>query len=122
VKVIIVGAGKVGTQLVESLLNEKHEITVIDSSQDVIDRINDFLDVLAVRGNGVSGSLLKEAGCEHADLLIAVTDSSKFEKDGFAKVSNLDSIDIIVTDNSIPEEFKQEVTILLRDNDGIQLM
>ncbi|NLM45836.1 MAG: Trk system potassium transporter TrkA [Firmicutes bacterium] len=76
-KVIIIGAGKVGTQLVESLLNEKHEITVIDSSQEVIDRLNDFLDVLAIRGNGVSSSLLKEAGCEHADLLIAVTDSDE---------------------------------------------
>ncbi|HHX75159.1 MAG TPA: Trk system potassium transporter TrkA, partial [Firmicutes bacterium] len=76
-KVIIIGAGKVGTQLVESLLNEKHEITVIDSSQEVIDRINDILDVLAVRGNGVSSSLLKEAGCEQADLLIAVTDSDE---------------------------------------------
>jgi DeoR family fructose operon transcriptional repressor len=52
---------------------------------------------------------LKKTAIASAREIIAVTDSSKFEKDGFAKVSNLDSIDIIVTDNSIPEEFKQSL-------------
>jgi len=77
VKVIIVGAGKVGTQLVESLLNEKHEVTVIDNSQQVINNLNDNFDVLAVKGNGVSSSLLQEVECAQADLLIAVTDSDE---------------------------------------------
>ncbi|NLM52882.1 MAG: Trk system potassium transporter TrkA [Firmicutes bacterium] len=76
-KVIIVGAGKVGTQLVESLLNEKHEVTVIDNSQQVINNLNDNFDVLAVKGNGVSSSLLQEVECAQADLLIAVTDSDE---------------------------------------------
>ena len=76
-KVVIIGAGKVGTQLVESLLNEKHDITVIDGSQDVIDRFNDSFDVLAIRGNGVSSSLLMQVDSENADLFIAVTDSDE---------------------------------------------
>jgi len=77
VKVVIVGAGKVGSQLVESLLNEKHDVIVIDNRQDVIDRLNDNLDVLAVKGNGVSSSLLRKVECGRADLLIAVTDSDE---------------------------------------------
>ena len=40
-KVIIVGAGKVGYQLVESLVNENHDVLVIDSNQSVIDKLND---------------------------------------------------------------------------------
>ena len=76
-KVIVVGAGKVGTQLVESLLNEKHDVTVIDNSQEVINNLNDNFDVLAIKGNGVSSSLLRDVECSAADLLIAVTDSDE---------------------------------------------
>ncbi|MCR3922910.1 MAG: Trk system potassium transporter TrkA [Firmicutes bacterium] len=76
-KVVIIGAGKVGFQLVESLLNENHEVTVIDSSQTVIDKLMDNFDVLAIKGNGVSSSLLKRLDCGGADLLIAVTNSDE---------------------------------------------
>ncbi|MDI9463548.1 MAG: Trk system potassium transporter TrkA [Bacillota bacterium] len=73
-KVIIIGAGKVGSQLVETLLNDKHDVTVIDISQEIIDNFTDNFDVLAIKGNGVSSSLLREVDCGKADLLIAVTD------------------------------------------------
>ncbi|MDW7683808.1 MAG: Trk system potassium transporter TrkA [Bacillota bacterium] len=76
-KVVIIGAGKVGSQLVESLLNEKHDVIVIDSSQEVINQLNDNFDVLAIKGNGVSSSLLNKVECGDADLLIAVTDSDE---------------------------------------------
>ncbi|NLZ38259.1 MAG: Trk system potassium transporter TrkA [Firmicutes bacterium] len=76
-KTIIIGAGKVGYQLVESLLHENHDITVIDSSQDVIDKLNDNFDVLTLKGNGVSSQLLMQADCANADLLIAVTNSDE---------------------------------------------
>jgi trk system potassium uptake protein TrkA len=77
VKVIIVGAGKVGYQLVESLVNENHDVIVIDSNQSVIDKLNDNFDVLALKGNGVSSRLLEKLDCASADLLIAVTDSDE---------------------------------------------
>jgi len=77
VKIVIIGAGKVGYQLVESLLNENHDITVIDNSQDVIDKLNDNFDVLAIKGNGVSSQLLVKSDCANADLLIAVTNSDE---------------------------------------------
>lgn len=76
-KVVIIGAGKVGMQLVESLLNEKHDVIVIDNDQEVINQLNDTLDVLAVKGNGVSINLLRKVECGNAALLIAVTDSDE---------------------------------------------
>ncbi len=76
-KVVIIGAGKVGVQLLESLLNERHDVIVIDSSQDVIDKLNDNFDALAIKGNGVSSGLLEKIECGNADLLIAVTDSDE---------------------------------------------
>ena len=77
VKVVIVGAGKVGIQLVESLLNEKHEVIIVDSSQEVIDKLTENFDALIIKGNGVSSSLLEKIECGKADLLIAVTNSDE---------------------------------------------
>lgn len=76
-KIVVVGAGKVGLQLVENLSNENHDVTVVDTSQDVIDKLDENFDVLALKGNGVSNSVLNTAGCGSADLLIAVTDSDE---------------------------------------------
>ncbi len=76
-KVVIIGAGKVGFQLMESLLNENHDVIVIDNNQDVIDMLDDDYDVLAVKGNGVSSNLLNSIDCESVDLLIAVTGSDE---------------------------------------------
>lgn len=76
-RAVIIGAGNVGFQLVESLLNENHDVVVIDSNQDVIDKLDDNFDVLAIEGNGVSSSLLTSIDCGSADLLIAVTDSDE---------------------------------------------
>ncbi|HZK23948.1 MAG TPA: Trk system potassium transporter TrkA [Oscillospiraceae bacterium] len=76
-KVIIIGAGKVGYQLVESLVNENHDVTVVDNNQNVIDKLNDNFDVLAMKGNGVSSRLLEKLDCSSADLLIAVTNSDE---------------------------------------------
>jgi trk system potassium uptake protein TrkA len=77
VRIVIVGAGKVGYQLVESLTKENHDLIVIDTNQDVIDKINDNFDVLTRKGNGISSSLLKGLEIEGWDLLIAVTDSDE---------------------------------------------
>jgi trk system potassium uptake protein TrkA len=76
-KIVIIGAGKVGYQLVESLVKEGHNIVVIDINQDILDKINDNFDVLTVRGNGISSKLLKSSEIGGFDLLIAVTDSDE---------------------------------------------
>ncbi|MCR4673704.1 MAG: Trk system potassium transporter TrkA [Lachnospiraceae bacterium] len=75
--VVIVGAGKVGTTLVEQLSKEGNEISLIDSDSAKVDEINNLYDVLGIVGNGASTQVLKEAGIQEADLFIAVTESDE---------------------------------------------
>ena len=76
-KIIIVGNGKVGFSLAEQLVKEKHDITVVDVREDSLRRACDLLDIMVVRGNGVSADTLREAGADHSDLLVAATDSDE---------------------------------------------
>ena len=76
-KVIIIGAGKLGYKVAESLISSHIEVTLVDSSSKVINRINDHLDVLAVHANGLGVDILKELGIQTYDLLIASTDSDE---------------------------------------------
>ena len=73
-KIIIVGSGKVGFTLTQYLVEEGHDITVVDTKETELRRVEDMMDVMTVKGNGVSGSVLREAGVENADVLVAVTD------------------------------------------------
>ena len=72
-KIIIIGTGKVGFSLAEQLLNEKHDITIVDTQDSALRRATDALDIMSVKGNGVSTDTLREAGAEDADLLVAAT-------------------------------------------------
>ncbi len=76
-KIIIVGGGKIGATLIESLESEGHDITVIDNDQRVIDEISNIYDVMCVCGNGVDNETLNEAEVSKAELLIAVTNSDE---------------------------------------------
>lgn len=71
--IIIVGDGKVGVALTEQLSQEGHDVTVIDSNPKVLEQSMESYDVMVVHGNGASISVLKDAGVETADLLIAAT-------------------------------------------------
>jgi trk system potassium uptake protein TrkA len=73
-RVIIVGAGEVGFQIAKFLMTENIDVVVIDKNKEMIKRISDELDVAVVEGSGGSPSVLKEAGIEEADILLAVTD------------------------------------------------
>lgn len=76
-KIIIIGTGKVGFSLAEQLLNEKHDITIVDTLDTALRRATDALDIMSVKGNGVSTDTLREAGAEDADLLVAATNSDE---------------------------------------------
>ena len=76
-KIIIVGGGKIGATLIESLEGEGHDITVVDRDQKVIDEISNIYDVMCVCGNAVDNDTLNEAEVSKAELLIAVTDSDE---------------------------------------------
>ncbi len=76
-KIIVVGCGKIGSAIIESLVAEGHDITAIDSDQKVINDTNNIYDVMGVCGNAVDYDILKEASVENAELLISVTNSDE---------------------------------------------
>lgn len=76
-RIIIIGAGKVGYNLALNLSKEKHDVVVIDNDQEVISRAEENLDILCIKGNGVSTHILQDAGVYDSDLLIAVTNSDE---------------------------------------------
>jgi trk system potassium uptake protein TrkA len=76
-KIIIIGAGQVGATLAENLVGEKNEITVIDSDNETLRHLQDRLDLQVVNGVGSHPDVLKKAGAEDADMLIAVTNSDE---------------------------------------------
>ena len=75
-KIIIVGAGKVGLALTRQL-SADHEITLIDENVQLIDNIINVYDVMGVCGNGASYEVQKEAETDKADLLIATASSDE---------------------------------------------
>lgn len=76
-RIIIVGCGKVGHTLTEQLVREGHDVTIVDTSERVVRDTTDAFDVMGIRGNGASLSVLMEAGLQEADLVIAVTGSDE---------------------------------------------
>lgn len=76
-KIIVVGCGKIGKTIAESLANEQHDVLVIDNDPEVITEVTDTCDVMGLCGNGTSYDKLEEAGVSNAELFIAVTDSDE---------------------------------------------
>ena len=73
-RIIVVGCGNVGLTLTEQLSKEGHNITVIEEQSSVVQSAVNNLDVMGIVGNGASYSIMKDAGIDKADLMIAVTD------------------------------------------------
>ena len=71
-KIIIEGAGQVGSHLAKMLSHEGGDITVIDDNEARLQRLNATADVVTVLGDPSSIKVLREAGCAKADLFIAV--------------------------------------------------
>lgn len=76
-KIIILGAGQVGSAVAENLSNEKNDITVIDLQAELLRELSDRFDIGTVTGHGSYPSVLSAAGAESADMLIAVTNSDE---------------------------------------------
>ena len=76
-KEIVIGNGKVGKTIVEHTLQEGHEVIVVDKNPTNIEEIIDQYDVMGVCGNGASYDILKSAGVDKADLVVAATDSDE---------------------------------------------
>ncbi len=76
-KIIIVGNGKVGYAIANSLAEEDHDIVMVDANTNALRKAESTMDVLCVEGNGASISVLIEAGVRTADLVIAVTNQDE---------------------------------------------
>jgi len=76
-KIIICGAGRVGYGIASRLANENNTVTVVDVSEELVRQITTELDVRGFVGHGAHPDVLKRAGAESADMLIAVTYSDE---------------------------------------------
>ena len=76
-KIIILGAGQVGGTLAENLAGEQNDITIVDTDAQRLAELSDRLDIGTVNGKGSYPSVLRQAGAEDADMLIAVTNSDE---------------------------------------------
>ncbi len=76
-KIIILGAGRVGTSVAESLVSEAYDITMVDISADKLLLLQDHLDLRTVAGNACHPSVLIKAGAKDADMILAVTQSDE---------------------------------------------
>ena len=72
-KIIILGAGQVGSSVAANLANEANDITVVDDNAVILQDIQDRLDIRTVKGYASHPDVLKQAGADDADMIIAVT-------------------------------------------------
>ena len=73
-KIIIIGAGELGQMLAEKLRSlEANDLTVVDSSEEELKTIQDNLDVMTLQGDATNIAIMKQAGIQNADLLLAVS-------------------------------------------------
>lgn len=76
-KIIILGAGQVGTTLAENLVSEDNDITLVDNNENRLGSLQEKHDLRVLTGSASSPSVLREAGAADADLLVAVTSSDE---------------------------------------------
>lgn len=76
-KIIILGAGQVGGTLAENLSSEENDITVVDSNAARLRDLQEKLDIRTIHGKASFPSILKQAGADDADMLVAVTNSDE---------------------------------------------
>lgn len=77
-KVIVIGAGKVGFSLAQILSSEKHDVTVVEIDEERSEILREKLDVKVITGNGASFPVLEDADTRGADLFLAVTQNDEF--------------------------------------------
>ncbi|NLW40745.1 MAG: Trk system potassium transporter TrkA [Tissierellia bacterium] len=76
-KVMIVGAGKLGYKLAEAMNHEDMDVTLVDKNEDILKRVGSHLDVFTIQANGIELGRLKELDVGSYDLLVAATDSDE---------------------------------------------
>jgi trk system potassium uptake protein TrkA len=75
--IIVVGAGDVGYYLAKALLTQGHEVLLIERDPAKLERIEDELGSIGMKGDGCEAATIEEAGAERANLFVAVTDGDE---------------------------------------------
>jgi len=76
-KILILGAGQVGSTVAESLVSEANDITVVDTDSEKLRQLQDRLDLRTLTGNASHPAVLEQAGIADTDMLLAVTQSDE---------------------------------------------
>ena len=76
-KIVVVGCGKIGKTIIESLVKERHQVFAIDSNPEVAEEIRTAYDAMCFCGNGTEYETLKTADVDKCELFIAVTSSDE---------------------------------------------
>jgi trk system potassium uptake protein TrkA len=76
-RIIVIGAGKVGFTIAEHLIAEEHDVIIIDRNEEVVERCTSSLDALCIKGNGANAKTLLEAGVDKANIVIASTENDE---------------------------------------------
>lgn len=105
-KVIIVGAGKLGMKVTEALLGGDHAVTIMDTDADVLNKAGSHLDVMTINANAKETKTLKKINISSYDFLIATTgnDETNIVIASFAKKLGCDRVIARVRD---PEHMRQ---------------
>lgn len=118
-KIIIMGAGKVGEVLCEDLSVENHDITLLEIDEDTLQDMMHKNDINTILGNGASYEIQKEAGVDTADVYIAVTDNDELNLIACVLAKSLGA------KNTIARVRKPEYSNLsgvMRDNLGVTIL
>lgn len=67
----------VGTALCRSLVEEKHDVTLIEEKEEVLGRVSRRLDIMGIVGNGANYKILEQADVQHCDIFVAISDQDE---------------------------------------------
>ena len=76
-RTVIIGAGEVGLNTARMLSHEGHSVVLVEQDERLVEKATEELDALVIAGNGANPKLLREAGINRTDLLIAASSSDE---------------------------------------------
>lgn len=119
-RILILGAGIVGTTLAEQLSKEKNDIYVIEQDPLLIKEMNDSLDIFAMQGSASSQDSLEKVGAQDMDLVIAVTSRDEVNILGCILASKM-GIPTLIARVRNPE-YAADNSLLNKENSGIEFI
>jgi len=118
-KIIVAGCGKIGKSIVESLVEEDHEILIIDNKPEIVEEITNIYDVMGICGNCADSDIVAEANAGECDLYLAVTDSDELNMLSCFIAKRMGAKDTIARIRA--PEYNDNSLVFMKDNLEISL-